>query len=148
MPIELPDHLIDSAQKRQDQLRRAISMATAAVLITLLFILGAQPVAVGLFPEPWDKLAHFLMFSLLAGLLWIGSDGRRPMWVVLAIAAVGAADELHQRNLPGRSADVMDFLTDVIAATSTVTLMSYLRRKRRKQPDNGQKPAKQPSTAP
>ncbi|HEX5392813.1 MAG TPA: VanZ family protein [Rhodocyclaceae bacterium] len=141
----MPTELLDPEKIRQrEQLQRASSMAMAAILILLLFILGAQPFAVGLFPEPWDKLAHFLMFSLLAGLVWIGNDGRRPMWGVLAIAAVGAADELHQRNLPGRSADVMDFLTDVIAAVSTVITMSYLRRKRRKQPDNGNgpKPAK------
>lgn len=122
-------------------------MAIAAVLVILLFILGAQPFAAGLFPAPWDKLAHFLFFGSLAGLVWMASGGSRPLLVVLIVAAIGAADELHQRNLPGRDPDVMDFLTDVLAATCTVTMMSYLRRRRRKQPDNGQKPAKQPAAA-
>jgi hypothetical protein len=86
------------------------------VLVGNLFYLGAKPIAVGLFPEPWDKLAHATTFGVLA-VLWNGVfRGRRP-WLVLALVALtGACDEIHQIWLPGRSADIADVLADVAGA--------------------------------
>jgi VanZ family protein len=100
----------------------------AAAITFQLFNLGAQPVAVGLIPAPWDKLAHFAVFSTLAGLLWIGTAGRIPLAVVATAIAIGALDELHQASLPGRSADVVDFLVDACAAAGAVLLLRAGRR--------------------
>lgn len=68
-----------------------------------------------------DKVAHFGYF--LGGgflLAWIFRRLKTwPAWrialtVFLVIAAVGAADEIHQLFTPGRSgADVFDWLADV-----------------------------------
>jgi hypothetical protein len=86
------------------------------VLVGTLFYLGAQPFAVGLIPEPWDKLAHAFTFGVLA-LLWSGVFRARRPWLVLVLAALtGACDEVHQIWLPGRTADVFDFLADVAGA--------------------------------
>lgn len=102
---------------------RWLCLATALVIVGLLFYLGGKPVAVGLFPEPWDKLAHFAVFGTVTGLLWIGLGRRLGLLVIVLIAAIGALDEWHQAGLPGRSADYRDFLTDVGAAIFVVFVL-------------------------
>ena len=105
---------------------RILCLGTAVVLSALLFHVGSKPVAVGLIPAPWDKLAHLALFSTLTLLLWIGTAGRRTMAVVLIVAMLGAADEIHQSFLPGRAADLSDFLMDFCAALVTVGLLQLL----------------------
>jgi VanZ family protein len=99
-----------------------------AVLVFLLFYLGAQPFAAGLVPPPWDKLAHLAVYSAIAVLLWIGTSGQMPLRVVAVVMLIGAMDELHQADLPGRTADLYDFLTDACAASGTVILLRAHRR--------------------
>ncbi|MCL4472126.1 MAG: hypothetical protein M1547_13625 [Gammaproteobacteria bacterium] len=41
----------------------------AIVFVGLLFYPGGKHFAVGLFPSPYDKLAHLAAFGALAGLL-------------------------------------------------------------------------------
>ncbi len=108
-------------------LLRRLCLVCAAAMVFLLFYLGAKPIAVNLFPEPWDKLAHFIAYGSIAALLALGVAERRPMSLILLVSLVGALDEWHQVYLPGRSADVADFLTDVIAAIVAVTLVDWLR---------------------
>jgi len=107
---------------------RSTTLLIALIVIFNLFYLGAKPVAVGLFPEPWDKLAHFLVFSLLTALFWIATDGRFGIPIVIAVSLIGAADEIHQIFLPGRSAGLDDFTTDVIATLTMYWLLRYLRK--------------------
>jgi hypothetical protein len=80
--------------------------------------------AIGLFPEPWDKITHLLAFSALTGLLWTGTAGRIPLALIGIIAAIGALDEWHQAGLPGRSMDPADLLTDIAAAILTVAVLN------------------------
>ena len=108
--------------------QRWFCLCAAILLVFLLFYLGAKPVAVGLFPEPLDKLAHFACFFVIATLLWIALDGHLPLLVVALTAAIGALDEWHQISLPGRSADYTDFLTDLSAAVLAVIVLPRLRR--------------------
>jgi VanZ family protein len=110
----------------------------ALAFIVLLLYLGAQPFAVGLFAEPWDKLAHFLAFSALTALLWAGTAGRMPLAVIAMVVAVGAIDEWHQSWLPGRSADIYDLLTDMGAA---IVVAAWLQVSTRIGPDKSQAPA-------
>lgn len=123
MPIELP------ADPKTARLLRLLDLFLVAVLVFLLFYLGAQPGAGQLFPEPWDKLAHFLFYGGIAGMLRVGL-GKRGAWAAVMIAIViGAVDELHQRSLPGRSADWADFFTDVFAAFVAVAILHLLSRR-------------------
>src|SRR6266581_322588 len=89
-------------------LARRLCLLLAAALVSQLFYLGAQPIAVGLFRAPWDKLAHFTLFGTLTVLFWIGSAKRARILMVFAAIALGACDEWHQVYLPGREADVFD----------------------------------------
>ena len=67
-----------------------------------------------------DKILHLLVYSLLAYLAfrgWLPSHGplrvRRTIWVILLIlACFAAADEYHQRWIPGRFVEWGDFLAD------------------------------------
>ena len=100
-----------------------LCLVSAVVVTSMLFYLGAQPIAVHLFPVPWDKLAHLLVFGVIAGLLWVGSAGLRPLSVFGTVTAIGILDEWHQAWRPGRSMDLMDLLTDMAAAALVITAL-------------------------
>jgi VanZ family protein len=70
----------------------------------------------GLLPEwlPIDKLAHLLLFAVLAALLYLA--GVRAPLAALVAAAYGLTDEVHQMFVPGRSPDVRDWLADALGA--------------------------------
>jgi len=107
------------------RLPRPFYLLGAATLVVALFWGGSQPFAVGLFPAPYDKLAHSLYFATLSLLLWFGTGGRWPVLLFLVVAAIGGLDELHQATLPGRQAGFYDFLTDTVAAGLTITVLEW-----------------------
>lgn len=87
----------------QDMQGRWIAFGAVLSMLVALFVGGAQPFAVGLFPAPWDKLAHASFFFVFAFLLFRYVS--LPIALVFALAMfVGAADEIHQSFLPGRVA--------------------------------------------
>jgi VanZ family protein len=99
----------------------AWSFACAALLIAQIFSLGSLPFEPF---EPWNKIFHVLAYSALALMLWIATDGRRPVLVIVGVMMLGALDEFRQAAIPARSADVFDFLADALAAGVTgVVLM-------------------------
>ena len=104
-------------------------MLSAAGIVAMIFYLGAQPFAAHLIPVPWDKLAHLLVFGTITGLLWVGSAGRWPLLVFACVSLIGVLDEWHQAGLPGRSMDLADLLTDMIAAVLTITLLQALKNR-------------------
>ena len=103
------------------RLPQIVYLLGAAILVIALFWGGSQPFAVGLFPAPYDKLAHSLYFATLSLLLWFGTGGRWPVLLFVAVSAIGGLDELYQATLPGRQAGLSDFLTDTVAAAAMIT---------------------------
>ena len=92
----------------------------AGVLVLQIFSLGALPFELA---EPGNTLWHLLAYAALTLLAWIGSGGRWPISLVVGVMALGLVDELRQGLIPGRSANVADFLADAMAAAVTgVTL--------------------------
>lgn len=90
-----------------------MAVGLSLIMMSALFILGAQPFAVGLVPEPWDKLAHAGCFFVMA--LLVNSAFILPRWLLVLIPLlVSMADEIHQIGLPGRSASVYDWLAGAI----------------------------------
>lgn len=75
---------------------------------------------------PFDKVAHFGEYSVLAFLLvgvsrsYVRGRARRAAVVgcIVFAAAFGASDEFHQRFVPGRDAGLPDFSADVVGATA------------------------------
>lgn len=86
------------------------------LLLLGLFLGGTQPVAVGLFSPPNDKLAHGGLFAILAILL--SAAWPRLTWTgcFLLVTLIGFADEFHQISLPGRQAAWDDGLADMLGA--------------------------------
>jgi len=112
------------------------SLQVAALLLVVglplgLFIGGAQPIAVGLVPAPWDKLVHAAVFTLLAGAVGYASGlrGRRMLLLSFCCAVtVGALDEWHQAYLPGRSAGLDDLAADAVGAALGAAAVLWRRR--------------------
>lgn len=99
--------------------RRLLAGGVAMLLIAGLFLGGAQPQAVNLVSAPWDKLAHLGVYALLA--LSCGLAAPVPLRLapgvgLLAALALGLLDEWHQAGLPGRQANLGDWLADAAGA--------------------------------
>jgi VanZ family protein len=70
-----------------------------------------------------DKIVHFAAFAVLAVLCcWAVScrwrlNLARLSWIVAALTAYAALDELLQIPIPGRTADPLDWFADLAGAT-------------------------------
>ena len=84
-------------------------------------------------PFRYDWLAHFCLYGMLGVLLaraarLSGWPWHRLVLVWLAISAFGVLDELHQLFIPGRSAEVSDWMMDTTgSATGIVGFMLAMR---------------------
>jgi len=109
---------------------RVTAMLLVLGIISNLFFLGAQPVAVNLIPTPWDKLVHGAIFALLA--CGIGLASGLHGWRMLTIAVAGALlvgvlDEWHQLYLPGRQPGWDDLLADAAGSVAGAALLAMWR---------------------
>ncbi|MCC6772906.1 MAG: VanZ family protein [Gemmatimonadaceae bacterium] len=81
-----------------------------------------------------DKLVHAALYAVLASLVAHAVPGQsmRAMLVVGgALALFAAADEWHQRWIPGRSADMLDWVADMSGAVVGYTYSSRSAPRRR-----------------
>jgi len=107
---------------------RLLAVLAAVCVPVGLFYGGAQPIAVGLIPEPWDKLAHVGVYALLAASVGYASGwrGSPVWWLAFTVAlAMGAIDEFHQMTLPGRSAGWDDLAFDALGAVLGATALRW-----------------------
>lgn len=108
----------------------------AALWAAFLLYLGGRAVVEPGFrlPAGADKLAHALLYGLL-GMLAFSGWRRAPrhawVWPVLAAIAVGGIDEWHQSSVPGRSAELLDWVADVAGITIAFLGLRSRRRKER-----------------
>jgi VanZ family protein len=110
---------------------RILAALTVALSAAVLYVAGAQPVAVGLFPAPWDKLAHLLTFAVVgmaAGLAGGMRGWRMVLCCVAGALLVGAMDEVHQMFLPGRSASWSDLAADAAGGLLGAAALAVLNR--------------------
>lgn len=108
---------------RQTPVVAAGCLILACTLAFALLYAGAQPVAAGLIPTPWDKVAHFAVYTAITALLLLGTRLRWPLTTLGLVCVLGACDELLQLSLPGRSADLADWLTDIAAGVVTCAVL-------------------------
>jgi VanZ family protein len=94
----------------------------AAALAIQILSLGSLPFELR---EPFDKVFHALAFGSLTMMLWIATGGRRPLWVVAGVMALGLIDEVRQAFIPARTADIADFLADALAACAVGALLYW-----------------------
>lgn len=84
----------------------------------------------------YDKLGHFGMYAVFAGLLaryGFGVAGRwmAPLLAIVVATAFGAVDEWHQQYIPGRSTEFADWQADSLGAIVGALLYAIFRRRRR-----------------
>lgn len=109
---------------------RPARIKTALLLYAGVVLAGSIPGAraeVGEFAP--GVVLHGLTYAFLTMLWFLGSTGSGPVRAakaVLAIALMGAGDELVQSFLPYRSGDLGDWMVDVGAALLTGTLLAVL----------------------
>jgi VanZ family protein len=82
-----------------------------------------------------DKLVHAFLYGVLGALavrpaLATGRGARSLAWLVIAIAAFAALDEVHQLLVPGRSADPFDWMADMAGALLGMLLRLMAPRRR------------------
>jgi VanZ family protein len=104
---------------------RPILFALAAVILgLLLLVLGATPMAVGLFTPPWDKAVHFVVYLTIGCLFALGFGRRRPLLCIVLTVALGALDESLQFFEPGRMPELADWIADAAGACGSVLIAS------------------------
>ena len=100
-------------------------------MMALIFVLSSMselPPAPG---DVDDSVAHALEYGVLAvllvrgliGALWRGISIWAAWIAVLLATLYGVTDEVHQRFVPGRTAEVTDLIADALGATVAVGLI-------------------------
>lgn len=111
------------------QNRMIYGLASVLFMCALLY-LGGREQAVHALPTPienMDKVYHFMAFSFLASLTWFYFKGKQTWGVIAMVGLAGFIDEAHQALLTFRTADIMDWTTDVGAACFAVAVLTHLR---------------------
>ncbi len=113
-----------------------LSLLLALGWMSLLFYLSSQPYldVPSLVPDQ-DKFMHFGAYGVLGALI-LGAlrptptgYGRAQALLASAVASLyGVSDEIHQLFVPGRDADVLDWLADTSGALMATLLLAWLSR--------------------
>jgi len=91
-----------------------------------------------------DKFNHFFAYFVLSVLLFLlFTYQRRSIMLfkyalfatVIIVSFYGIADELHQILIPGRSAEVYDWIADFLGSITGTSLISYLKNKLNYKPE-------------
>jgi VanZ family protein len=106
--------------------------------VAIIFIVSSIPRLSGEkfgMPLGADKVAHFIEYAVLGFLMYRGERGARwrlglPAWALVMAVGLGIAmaDEYHQRYVPGRDSNALDWATD--AAGVAVGTLFGMRRYR------------------
>ena len=101
----------------------------------LIFQASAQPtlpIDMNLFLHQ-DKLVHMMAYGVMGSLCWRALRHfihQQPLltWCCIGFCGLyGLSDEIHQSYIPGRCADAMDLVADIIGAVISTALHSKYR---------------------
>lgn len=115
--------------------RTYLRYVPAFLWMSLIFWLSSSPDIQGAsgwidLRPPLDKVAHALSFGVLASLFYFATG--RALLPVLLASLYGVTDELHQSFVPGRDADLWDWVADTIGAALAVSvILGFIRRRAR-----------------
>lgn len=92
--------------------------------------------------ENQDKLYHFIEYSIFSALLFFALLNSNKNFLrknVLLIslligASFGILDELHQKFIPGRTADILDFTADFVGVALIQVCFWFYHRKKSVKP--------------
>ncbi len=103
---------------------RVVAIAVLVAYWLVLFVSTHLPSGAIPHPRAWDKLLHFAAYGGLTFLLaWPVAARSGPslgtyVYLLVIAACYGAVDELGQIPIPGRAADIWDWVADVVGAVA------------------------------
>lgn len=105
----------------------------AAGWMAVIYYLSSLPSVPG--PPGLSYVAHFLAYAILAlALVWPLPKGNHWLVAALILASLyGVTDEWHQRFVPGRISDPLDWLTDTVGAATALLFVMGVRARNRAQ---------------
>ncbi len=104
----------------------------------ILFILTTLPGQMAVTLDVSDKIEHFGAYGLLSVFLYLNLSFQNRFeifkkfpgtFTVVIASFYGLLDELHQLLVPGRSADVLDWLADFSGSLVAVLITGYIIRR-------------------
>jgi len=111
-----------------NSLRFPIWIWPLSLAATIFVVSGGQPAGPGNVPY-LDKVAHFLIFGLLATLILRTRKSSSWSWTLTALiitSGFGAADEFRQSFTPGRFVEWQDWLADTLGAITAICAYRWL----------------------
>ncbi|MDP3025246.1 MAG: VanZ family protein [candidate division Zixibacteria bacterium] len=136
-------NLSDNGSQEEDKpmLKKGIpyawlALAYAVLILIISSIPDLSPPQLGF--EYQDKLYHFIEYSIFSVFLFFAllnssKDFLRKNVLLISLligASFAILDELHQKFIPGRQADVLDFTADFVGvALIQICFWVYHRRK-------------------
>lgn len=104
----------------------------AAIWAAFLFYMSSRTTLPVDLAGGLDKVAHFCAYLVLGFLLAYAAEQLRLSWAVaLGLGALyGVLDELHQSIVPGRQADIADWVADLLGTLVGVLLFIIIGRGR------------------
>ena len=107
---------------------RVLCGFAAVMMVVQVLLLPEADFAVKIVNFTWDKAVHFTYFGTMAFLFWVAAGRRGPLWVWLAVSAIGATDEILQIWKPGRTADVNDWIADTLGSGAALFIATRFTR--------------------
>jgi len=101
----------------------------------ILFTLTSLPASMAIVTEIGDKISHFGAYGLLSVFLYLTMyfQDKFPLlkkypgiFTILIASIYGLLDEIHQIYVPGRFAEVLDWLADFSGSVAAVLITRYL----------------------
>lgn len=108
---------------------KRLALALVLALLALYFWGNSQPEAVGMVPQPWDKLAHLAWYATLSGLSLVALGRRTWPWVLAGTLLLAGWDEWHQFALPGREPGIDDWLADAMGGVVGIGISHAIGRR-------------------
>lgn len=131
---------MSSSSQRADPSRALLLWGPVALYALAIFVESSIS-TVPAFPSGFtDKDGHGLLYAGLGVLVlraasggqWDGVTWRATAVAVVCAAVYGITDEFHQWFVPGRTADVYDWIADCTGATVGVAIVWLIARLARK----------------
>ncbi len=115
-----------------------MNLRRAMVVLWIVLVVGLSVLPGRTIKDPElrfvDKVAHFVMYAVMAALVYRAAGGeslRRAALVAVACGALGGMLEIVQAFVPGRGATIGDALANLLgAATASAAWLGLLRRRR------------------
>ncbi len=108
---------------RLPELLRRRAVVWPLAIAALIFVASSRSRVASVDISMSDKVVHFCVYGLLATLVCRLGRGWRGAAVALVVASLyGASDEWHQSTVPGRAAELADWVADTLGAATAVAL--------------------------